>query len=69
MEKLFSKIWIVIAIVIYWQLWSKVIENIKLVRKYYAKDWFRHLEPFTKNWLKGHLIIIFLMSLSLWESL
>lgn len=68
MEKLFGNVWILILVAIYAYLWTRIINDIKTVKKYYEPiKVFRHLEPFSKVWIITHIAIIFLMSLSVWE--
>lgn len=68
MEKLFGRVWILILIAIYLYLWSRIIADIKTVKKYYEPiKVFRHLERFSRVWIIIHIVIIFLWSLSVWE--
>lgn len=68
MEKLFGRVWILILIAIYLYLWSRIIADIKTVKKYYEPiKVFWHLERFSRVWLIIHIAIIFLWSLSVWE--
>ena len=68
MEKLFGRVWILILIAIYLYLWSRIIADIKTVKRYYEPiKVFRHLERFSRVWIIIHIVIIFLWSLSVWE--
>lgn len=68
MERLFGKVWILILVVGYIYFWTRIITDIKTVRKYYEPiKVFRHLEPFSKIWIITHIAIIFLLSLCVWE--
>ena len=68
MEKLFGNVWILILVAIYAYMWTRIINDIKTVKKYYEPiKVFRHLEPFSKWWIIVHVAIIFLLSLSEWE--
>ena len=68
MEKLFGKVWILILVVIYGYFWTRVITDIKTVKKFYEPiKVFRHLEGFSKTWIVVHIVILFLLSLCAWE--
>lgn len=68
MNKLFGKVWILILAGIYFYLWTRIINDIKTVRKYYEPiKVFRHLEKFSKVWIIVHMVIIFLWSFAVWE--
>ena len=68
MEKLFGKVWILILLGIYGYLWTRVISDIKTIKKYYEPiKVFRHLDGLSKVWIITHIAIIFLLSLCAWE--
>jgi len=68
MGRLFGYVWVLILAAVYMYLWTRVINDIKTVKKYYELiKVFRHLETFSKWWIIVHVAIIFLWSLSEWE--
>ena len=68
MENLFRYVWLMILTWYYLHLWKKVLLEIKWARKYYKlSETYQHLSPFAKRWITGHIIILFLMSYSIWE--
>lgn len=68
MENLFRYVWLLILAWFYIHLWKQVLADIKWTRKNYKfSETYRHLSPFSKKWIVGHIIILFLMSYSAWE--
>lgn len=47
---------------------EKGTDGDQMGQKYYKlSETYQHLSPFAKRWITGHIIILFLMSYSIWE--
>ena len=68
MENLFRYVWLIILAWYYLHLWKKALTDIKQCQKLYkGSEIYRHLYPFTKRWIIGHIIVLFILSYSAWE--
>lgn len=68
MEDLFRYVWLMILLLLYLNIWSKVLEDIRTAKQYYKlKEVYRHLAPFSKKWIIAHIVFIFLWSYGDWK--
>lgn len=68
MEDLFKYVWLMILVLLYFNLWQRVLEDIRTVKKWYKlKEVYGHLSPFSKKWILGHIVFFFLWSYGEWS--